>query len=433
MTDRAKKRILLWFRNDLRVHDNALLASLPAGAEAIPVYIFNPVQYRKTTYGFPKTGAFRKPFIEQGVTALKENLKKMGSSLIIQSGNPAEILSNIAGRTNADTLFFTKEHTAEELLEEDQVRKALPGLHIQSFEQRSLIHPSDLPFMLSQLPDVFTPFRKEAEKNLKIRQPLPVPYILPPLPAELQNYPDDYSALGEVEYSMTDDRGVMTFHGSEEAGLKRLNRYFFETKAIATYKKTRNGLLGADYSSKFSPWLATGALSPRLIYSELKRFEQEHGANESTYWLLFELLWRDYFRFVAMKYGSLIFQRQGIRGSGANLNINRKAFDLWAGAKTGEPFIDANMTELNTTGFMSNRGRQNAASYLINNLKGDWLAGAAYFESMLIDYDPCSNWGNWMYLAGVGNDPRENRVFNTARQVSMYDPQGKYISHWLGD
>lgn len=432
MSTPAKKKILVWFRNDLRIHDNALLAHVPAEADAIiPVYIFNPVQYSDTKYGFPKTGKFRKAFIREGVTSLKENLKRMGSSLIVASGRPAAVLNKLAAATGADTVFFTREHTSEELIEEQEVRHSLADLHIQSFEQRSLIHPSDLPFMLSRLPDVFIPFRKEVEKNLTIRQPLPVPYILPPLPAELESYQDDLSALGESETPEGDSRAVLTFNGSEESGLRRLNHYFFESKAISSYKETRNGLLGTDYSSKFSPWLATGALSPRLIYSELKRFEQEHGANESTYWLLFELLWRDYFRFVAMKYGGLIFQRQGIRGSGANTQINKSAFTRWAGAKTGEPFIDAAMTELNLTGFLSNRGRQNAASFLINNLNGDWLAGGSYFESLLIDYDPCSNWGNWMYLAGVGNDPRERRVFNIAKQSAEYDPRGEYISHWL--
>lgn len=432
MTAPSQKRILLWFRGNLRIHDNVLLASLPVSTETIiPVYICNPVQYADTRYGFPKTGKFRKSFIQQGVLALQQNLQKTGSSLIIASGNPADILKNLAEKTNADSLFYTREHTPEELLEEQQVRKLLTGLSLQSFEQRSLIHPSDLPFMLSRLPDVFTPFRKEIEKNLTVRQPLPVPYILPPLADEVKNFQNDFSAMGGGEIFTPDARAVLSFNGSEEAGLKRLNHFFFESRSVASYKETRNGMLGADYSSKLSPWLATGAISPRLIYSELKRFEQEYGANESTYRLLFELLWRDFFRFVAMKYGALIFQRQGIRGSGANSRINQNAFTQWAVAKTGEPFIDANMTELNLTGYMSNRGRQNTASYLIHNLNGDWLTGAAYFESLLIDYDPCSNWGNWMYLAGVGNDPREKRIFNTEGQARLYDPQGEYISHWL--
>ena len=97
---------------------------------------------------------------------------------------------------------------------------------------------------------------------------------------------------------------------------------------------------------------------------------------------------------------------------------------------TGDPFVDANMRELLFTGWMSNRGRQNVASYLVHQMKQDWRKGAAWFESLLIDYDPASNYGNWMYAAGVGNDPRD-RVFNTKRQAAMYDKDGKFQQLWL--
>lgn len=106
-------------------------------------------------------------------------------------------------------------------------------------------------------------------------------------------------------------------------------------------------------------------------------------------------------------------------------------FWRWAEGQTGIPFVDANMRELNQTGFMSNRGRQNVASFLVNDLGIDWRWGASYFESMLIDYDACSNWGNWMYVAGVGNDPRENRYFNILKQAQNYDKKGEYIRHWI--
>lgn len=112
------------------------------------------------------------------------------------------------------------------------------------------------------------------------------------------------------------------------------------------------------------------------------------------------------------------------------MRTSRAIFEQWASGQTGKPFVDANMHELNATGFMSNRGRQNVASYLVHDLGLDWRLGAAYFESLLIDYDVCSNWGNWNYVAGVGNDPRENRYFNIERQASMYDPQGKFVKVW---
>jgi len=104
--------------------------------------------------------------------------------------------------------------------------------------------------------------------------------------------------------------------------------------------------------------------------------------------------------------------------------------DRWINGKTGVDFVDANMNELRLTGFMSNRGRQNVASYLCNDLQLDWRYGAAYFEQELIDYDVASNWGNWAYLAGVGNDPRGNRYFDIAKQARQYDAGGEYRRLW---
>jgi deoxyribodipyrimidine photo-lyase len=106
-------------------------------------------------------------------------------------------------------------------------------------------------------------------------------------------------------------------------------------------------------------------------------------------------------------------------------------FQKWQEGKTGFPLVDANMRELAKTGFMSNRGRQNVASFLTKNLGINWQIGAEWFESLLIDYDVCSNWGNWNYTAGVGNDARGFRYFNIPKQSQDYDPQGKYVKHWL--
>ncbi|MGB1216647.1 MAG: FAD-binding domain-containing protein, partial [Saprospiraceae bacterium] len=114
-----------------------------------------------------------------------------------------------------------------------------------------------------------------------------------------------------------------------------------------------------------------------------------------------------------------------------SLKNDMTLFHLWSEGRTGIPFIDANMRELNQTGFMSNRGRQNVASFLVKDLKVNWQIGAEYFESLLLDYDPCSNWGNWNYVAGVGSDPRENRYFNILSQAKRYDPDGEYVRTWL--
>lgn len=233
-----------------------------------------------------------------------------------------------------------------------------------------------------------------------------------------------------AEAAEPDERAVLLFKGGEKAAAKRLEHYFWEGDRLKSYKFIRNGLLGADYSSKFSPWLANGCLSPRKIYWQVKQYEQERKKNVSTYWMVFELLWRDYFHFSYLRHGTDFFRSGGIQHRKRDWDTDRTVFNKWANAETGIPFIDANMRELNKTGSMSNRGRQNVASFLSQNLNLDWRMGAEYFESMLIDYDVYSNYGNWMYNSTVGHDSR-NRYFNIIKQAQKYDSNGEYVKHWL--
>jgi deoxyribodipyrimidine photo-lyase len=191
-------------------------------------------------------------------------------------------------------------------------------------------------------------------------------------------------------------------------------------------------MVGEDYSSKFSAWLALGCISPRYIYKEIKNYESQFGANESTYWLVFELIWRDFFRFMFKKYQTKFFLYSGIKTDKVNSkSLNEKLLSQWINGATNADFINANMLELKQTGFMSNRGRQNVASFFCNELNMDWRFGAAYFEEHLIDYDVCSNWGNWAYLAGVGNDPRGHRYFNIEKQANDYDKNYMFRNLWL--
>lgn len=210
-----------------------------------------------------------------------------------------------------------------------------------------------------------------------------------------------------------------------------MNYYFSHSELVTRYKETRNGMMGEDDSTKFSPWLSLGLLSPRRIYEELQHAERKFGANDSTYWVFFELLWRDYFKFFSRRYGASIFKFEGIRKGGPEqIHFDSALLSSWCEGKTSDSFINANMNELNQTGWMSNRGRQNVASYLIHDLQLPWVWGATYFEKMLIDYDPDLNWGNWLYLSGRGSDPRA-RKFNTQKQADQYDPCGSYRKKWL--
>ena len=421
-------KIILWYRNDLRIHDHeALFKASEKTSEVIPVYIFDPRLFKEHELGFPKTGQLRHQFLIESVKNLQENLLKIGSNLIIRTGFPEDILPQLTKEIQADEIYTSEEITSEENEVDSLVEERLKadGKKIKFFWQTTLFHVDDLPIDIENLPDVFTQFRNKVEKFSKVRKTFDIPKNL---------IFKEVIEVGQVSNLSTDetpDWKPVLLKGGETEAIIRLNHYFWEEDLLKVYKETRNGMLGLDYSSKFSRWLANGNISPRYIYEEIKKYEHERIANESTYWLVFELIWRDYFRFVCMKFGNKVFHEKGIMNKPTNLKQNRNIFEKWRLGETGVPLIDANMKELLETGYMSNRGRQNVASFLVKDLQIDWRWGAAWFESQLLDYDVCSNWANWLYVAGVGNDPRENRYFNILKQATNYDGKGEYVKHWL--
>ncbi|CAN6452719.1 unnamed protein product [Victoria cruziana] len=444
---------IVWFRNDLRILDNeALFLAWKSSEAVLPVYCLDPRLFGTTHYfGFPKTGAFRAKFLFECLEDLKKNLLKRGLNLLICHGKPEEILPSISETFGVHTVYAQKETCSEETSVEKLVEKGLERilLHPQATSPNgaprtpklkliwgsTLYHLRDLPFTPGSLPDVYTQFRKSVESNCKIRSCFKVPEMLGPLPDNTMDQVGGWGSIRSVEQlgmqKGENDKG-MHFAGGETAALARVNEYFWKKDLLKVYKETRNGMLGADYSTKFSPWLAFGCLSPRYVYDEVMRYEKERLANNSTYWVLFELIWRDYFRFLSMKYGNSIFHPGGPRKiEHLKWTQDKSLFECWKDGRTGYPLIDANMKELSSTGFMSNRGRQIVCSFLVRDMGIDWRMGAEWFESCLVDYDPCSNYGNWTYGAGVGNDPREDRYFSIPKQAQSYDPEGEYVSYWL--
>jgi len=358
------------------------------------------------TKSIKRAKKFRLKFIEDNLKSHSINLSSCDLTFFRTDNNFLEYLIQFSKQNQVSEIYFSKSYSFEELSEESEVSSFcnLHNIKIFSFDQETLMQVKDLPFAIINMPNVFTDFRKKCEAQLHIEKPK-----------------DQFFNVKLYEESI-----------GESAAIKRVREFIWETRAIVTYKETRNGMLDFNDSSKFSPWLSIGAISARRIYDEIKKFEDIHGANDSTYWLFFELLWRDYFKFLSLKYGRFIFSLEGIKSK--NVKFNNHSADLllfkkWCDGETSEEFVNANMNELNSSGFMSNRGRQNVASFLIHDLNLPWIWGAAYFEEHLIDYDPESNWGNWLYLSGKGTDPR-SRVFNIKKQAHDYDPLGLYQKRW---
>lgn len=526
--------LIALLRNDLRLHDHPILhvCSEPTPSTAnftqpithvLPVYVFDQRhvevsgfprlekarkdgggkgsgEYAKTReLGLWRTGIHRIKFINESVFDLRDRLRRLGSDLAMFAGTPESVIASLIHqiRAHGDTVeavYLSREINTEEVNIQKRLQRMLSDVQcrMHMFETKSLIHSRDLGFPVSKLPDVFTHFRKQVERNRIWRAPLASPDRLKPfaevpvedaagvysLSANKQHGLDRKNAVEKCLLQPLLDNPVLAhnellarvmckrgqvdvahsafpYRGGETEALARLDHYFDRSDSCpaASYKQTRNQMLGTDYSTKFGAALALGLLSPRLIAQ--KATELDNATHDAThnasnkgggYWIIFELLWRDYFYFVGWKFGSKLFSLRGIEDdisarsapskasewkSSASLSDRDDGFVRWCTAQTGVPLIDANMVEMVQTGFMSNRGRQNVASFLTKDLGWNWRHGAEFFESWLVDYEPNSNWGNWQYVAGVGNDPRSSRQFNPIKQGNDYDANGEYVATWL--
>ena len=423
---------LVWFRIDLRVQDNnSLFEASKNKKNTIGVYCLDPRQFETNKHGFKKTEKFRAKFLLETLRDLKKNLADLNIPLYILHDIPEKAIPELIDKHVISNLFLQKEWTPDEVLINNKVKENINLNDVKWLEtyDQFLFHPNDIPYVsFDKIPEVFTEFRKKCEKESKIRPCVSITAMPKENFFETSNILPSLEDLGLENFKLHKN-SAFPFRVGETNALKRIENYFFDTENLSVYKKTRNGLIGESYSSKLSSWLANGSISARTIYWEVQNYEREICKNEDTYWLIFELIWRDYFKYISIKHGDKIFKLNGILDKEYEWKLNDKAFRQWTNGNTREPFVNANMIELQKTGFMSNRGRQNVASYWAKEWEQDWRIAAKYFESMLIDYDVHSNYGNWMYNAGVGNDPRD-RKFNIKRQAEMYDAKGEYVKLW---
>lgn len=421
---------LVWFRNDLRTIDNSVLAEACKNSKkVIGIYCFDPKYFEINKHGFKITEKYRAKFLIETIQDLKAQLDCLNIDLMVYHASPETIIPELCNTHQITDIYLQNDWTKDEIATENAVKSNLKDVNFHSIYNQFLYHPEDINFEIEKTPQVFTVFRKKLEKYIAIREEATVEKLTASNRIENNTKIPSLQDLGFEDFT-THPHSAFPFKGGETEALKRLEDYFFNTKKLGFYKKTRNGLVGTDYSSKFSSWLANGSISARTIYWKVKQFENEHYKNESTYWLIFELIWRDYFKYVSLKHGSQIFKLEGILQKEYDWSTNKSLIDKWINGETKSDFVNANMIELKETGWMSNRGRQNVASYFAKELELDWRIGAAYFESLLIDYDVHSNYGNWMYVAGVGNDPRD-RKFNVKLQAERYDEKGTFRKLWL--
>ncbi|WP_297811595.1 DASH family cryptochrome [uncultured Methylophaga sp.] len=418
-----KQTGLIWFNNDLRVHDNpALLEASLHCQRLICLFCYDSHWFKPTGLNARPLGDTRHRFLNQSLMDLSDQLARRGQSLIVVSGEPVAVISDLIRRFKVEALYRSDHVGVYENRQWQHLKADFPRLEFVSLSSHTLFRPEQLPFTLTSLPESFSRFRRQVEA-LDIDPPLMMPKQLS-APVEALTEESQGFAISDAEQSL--------FEGGERAALAQLEAYFSSDRP-AHYKHWRNELDGWSNSTKFSPWLANGNLSVRRLLKRLRDFEQEQVANESTYWIFFELLWREYFQWVARKLGHKLFSAQGVAKNKKQCCFYPERYQKWCHGNTPYPLVNALMNQLNQTGYMSNRGRQIVASCLVNELQLDWRFGAAYFEQQLIDYDVASNWGNWQYIAGVGMDPRGGRHFNIDKQTRQFDPEGRFIRDWQGE
>ncbi|KAK4218986.1 putative cryptochrome DASH, mitochondrial [Rhypophila decipiens] len=513
--------LLLILRRDLRVSDNPALHRLSSSSShgftnLLPVYPFSPNQIevsgfikdgtkspypeaRSQTGNYWRCGPHRAKFLAESVWNVKETLETLESGLVIRVGKPHEVIETLVDGLKAQNhkvgaVWMVSHEGTEEKRDEKDVAifcKA-QGVEFELLtDEKYFIDDRDIsPENQKDLPDIYTTYRKSVEPlREKPRAVLPIP-AKGTLPAFLENIPPQKAPF-EIPDRLEELVGALVspvrhflpsmpafpegadsahpFKGGETSAQERLV-HLIQSEGMKNYKTTRNGLIGTEFSTKLSAYLAQGCVTARQIHHALLEYENGtddrfkdvdgygEGQNDGTAAIRFELLWRDYMRLCHQKFKHRLFRLAGFKGEedGGYKDDEKKPkwktpvkkdapedqdptpervreiIDRFNAGTTGMGLIDASQRELLHTGYTSNRARQNVASFLAKHLGIDWRYGAEWYEMLLVDYDVSSNWANWQYVAGVGNDPRgEARIFNPIKQAFDYDKEGKYVRSWV--
>ncbi|MCI0921373.1 deoxyribodipyrimidine photo-lyase [Sphingobacterium rhinopitheci] len=378
----SAKVILVWFRNDLRTHDNeVLLNAIQKSDFIIPVYIFDPRYYAKNQYNFLNTGAIRQEFILNSVFSLKQKLQSLGGDLLTYEGYPEEIIPHLAQKYDVDEVYHHREVAKRETSISEAVEEALWNIKInlKHFIGHTLYHKEDLPFPIRDIPNDFNTFKKKISKESSVRASFPeITTIRIPPHLEKTNLPNGFISHDNLT-------------GEEIA--------FSTLEAIISNAKSETDLY--CYISKF---ISIGSLSPVYTYHLLNRYINKTN-KKAINSLLDNLLIRDYFRFMLKKYPNSVFINHS-----KSYSIDNVLIEKWITGKTDNEVVNNIMYRLNNSGVLNEQEQTYTATYFIYELKQNWLIGAAYFEQQLIDYAPATIYGQWSHYADQGTNIKNNKT-----------------------
>lgn len=296
------KKILVWFRNDLRLHDNEMLVEAIAKSDCIlPVYFFDP-RYFGAEESAGLTGSLKTSFLLESVQALRDSFRQYGGDLLVIHGEPEAHLVRLVEEFEITEVYHHREVAAKETEisahAEDLLWKV--KINLKHFIGHTLYNKEDLPFPIKDIPNVFAQFKKKTERDAIVKACFPVPQEIKFVEnAEWGELPAVVD-LGAEVLTLPEDRA----RGGEQEGIAHLDELLEEGAAL-NVKKSKVTIGQPGFTSRLSPWLALGCLSPRKVYWQVKAAEAKYGSNPNFNQLILGLLWRDYFRFMFKKYGQL--------------------------------------------------------------------------------------------------------------------------------
>ena len=421
-------RALVWFRRDLRLDDHpALQAALKAGHAVVPVYVHAPDEEAPWA-----PGAASKAWLDRSLRSLKADLRRLGSDLVIRQGPSAQTLLALAKECEAEAVYWHRLYEPASIARDVATKAALKqaGLHAESHNGALLAEPWTIQTGSGDPYRVFTPFWKNAKQALEGIAALAAPASLPPVP-DVESLAVDALDLRPPPRERGWDLGFWEHWRPGEAGAVELLEAFLDG-AVRGYKEQRN-FPDRTGTSKLSPHLHFGEISPRRIVAALREAGLPAATKPDAEHFLSELGWREFGHHLLYHFP---------RTPDENLNPRFEAFrwaevdasrlEAWCSGRTGVPIVDAGMRELYATGWMHNRVRMVVASFLTKNLRYHWLHGARWFWDTLVDADLANNTQGWQWTAGTGADAAPYfRIFSPVAQAGKFDPKGAYIQRWV--
>jgi deoxyribodipyrimidine photo-lyase len=414
---------LVWFRQDLRLSDNpALAAALERRAPVIPVFIWAPEEE-----GAWPPGAASKWWLGRSLAKLGAKLEKRGSRLVVRRGPTAAALGRLVAESGAAAVFWNRRYEPAAVARDSGVKSKLleSGLVAESFNGSLLFEPETIRNQSGQPFRVFTAFWRGCQAEI----PAPPSKDAPKRLLAPDNWPHslDPSELG-LEPASDRAGGLDEVWQPGEAGAARQLKRFLEG-VLAGYAVNRDRL-GVAGTSRLSPHLHFGEIGPGQVWrAVLGRMEENPGAVQAH---LRQIGWREFGYYLLHHHPES--PRQALRREFAAFpwRMDPKRFRAWREGRTGYPLVDAGMRELRRTGWMNNRVRMVAASFLVKHLLIDWQDGAAWFWDTLVDADLANNTLGWQWVAGCGADRSPYfRIFNPTIQAGKFDPQGEYVRRWV--